>query len=199
MAIEEAVDVLLDGGIVAIPTDTVYGLAADATNPAAVERLRQIKQRPEDKKIPVLVDSLKMFQQLTEGWPERLDVLIENFWPGPLTIVAPKRAAVLHGVTDGPTLGLRMPDNLVALGLISLLARPLAVSSANISGQPPATTAQEVRETFADDIELVLDSGATPGPAVSTVLSIAESPYCILRQGLVEEHELRSILEDLLK
>ena len=197
--IEQAVDILLDGGIVAIPTDTVYGLAVDATNAEAVARLRQVKNRPGDKHIPVLIDSTRMLKGLVAGAPEKLDELVEEFWPGALTIVAPKHAASLGAVSDDATLGIRMPDDMVALGLISMLGRPLAVSSANRSGEEPATEAARVREIFGREIDLVIDAGATPGPAVSTVLNIAETPYRVLREGLVGSDRLAGVLGDLLQ
>ncbi|MBN1866681.1 threonylcarbamoyl-AMP synthase [Candidatus Sumerlaeota bacterium] len=194
--IERAVDVLLSGGVVAFPTDTVYGLAADATNPEAVEKLHSIKGREADKALPVLIDSLKMFGTLSVEIPEGIDDVIDRHWPGPLTLVVRKRSAALKAVSPDDTLGLRMPDNMIALGLINMLARPLASTSANRTGERPASTAQEVEEILGDKVDLILDGGPTPGSAVSTVLSLVEEPFRVLRQGILEHAALKEILGD---
>ncbi|HUT25090.1 MAG TPA: 5-(carboxyamino)imidazole ribonucleotide mutase [Sumerlaeia bacterium] len=196
--IEEAVDVLLDGGVVAAPTDTVYGLVADATNPEAVERLYRIKQRDRTKAIAVLIDTMKMFRRLTETVGPAVEDLLERRWPGPLTLVARKRRAVIRAVTSTQTLGLRMPDNLVALGLISMMARPLAATSANLSGDPPANTAEAVAARFGGSVDLILDAGPAGSGQASTVLNVVDTPYRIQREGAVVLAELKEALGDLL-
>ena len=196
--IEEAVDILLDGGVVAAPTDTVYGLVVDATNPEAVERLYRIKQRDRTKAVAVLIDTMKMFRGLTEQVAPEVEDLLERFWPGPLTLVARKRRAVIRAVTSTETLGLRMPDNLVALGLISMTARPLAATSANLSGDPPANTADAVAARFGGSVDLILDAGAAGSGQASTVLNVVDTPYRIQREGAVALAELKEALGDLL-
>jgi 5-(carboxyamino)imidazole ribonucleotide mutase len=196
--IEEAVDVLLDGGVIALPTDTVYGLAADATNPAAVAKLYEIKQRSADKPVAVLIDSTRMFRTLVTELPEGVEALLERHWPGPLTLVARKRKAALQAISRDMSLGLRMPDSVVALGLISMLGRPVAATSANLPGQAPARTAQEIAERFGDQLDLILDAGPAPETGDSTVLTVMETPFRILREGPVTRAILQETLENLL-
>jgi 5-(carboxyamino)imidazole ribonucleotide mutase len=196
--IEEAVDVLLDGGVIALPTDTVYGLAADATNPVAVAKLYEIKKRSADKPLAVLIDSTRMFRTLVTELPQGVEALLERHWPGPLTLVARKRKAALQAISRDVSLGLRMPDSVVALGLISMLGRPVAATSANLAGQAPARTAQEIAERFGDQLDLILDAGPAPETGDSTVLSLLETPFRILREGPVTRAILQETLENLL-
>ena len=196
--IEEAVDVLLDGGVIALPTDTVYGLAADATNPVAVAKLYEIKKRSADKPVAVLIDSTRMFRTLVTELPEGVEALLERHWPGPLTLVARKRKAALQAISRDVSLGLRMPDSVVALGLVSMLGRPVAATSANLTGQAPARTAQEIAERFGDQLDLILDAGPAPETGDSTVLSLLETPFRILREGPVTRAVLQETLENLL-
>ena len=197
-AIERAADVLRGGGIVAIPTDTVYGLAADATRPEAVARLFRIKERAAAKAIPVLIDSEKLFRTLIVDIPRDVEDLIERHWPGPLTLVARKRRSALRAVSADDSLGVRMPDNMVALSVSSMLERPLATTSANLAEMPPATSGSEVRKWFGDKVDLILDCGPIESAGVSTVLSVLEKPYAILREGALEREVLREVLGDLL-
>ena len=196
--IEQAAEVLRGGGIVALPTDTVYGVAADATNAEAVAKLAEIKGRPASKIIPVLVESDQILRDLLDPFPDEVESLLRKHWPGPLTVVAPKSADVLCAVTTEETIGLRMPDNMVALGVISMLDRPVATTSANLSGATPATTADEVVRLFGKKVDLVLDAGPTSGTGVSTVLSVAERPYQILREGVLTRVALAEILGEAL-
>lgn len=198
-AVEEAVDALLDGGVIALPTDTVYGLAADATNPSAVAKLFELKKREPAKPIAVLIDSLNLFRSLIAEVPEGVLELIENHWPGPLTIVARKRGAALQAVSPGQSLGLRMPDNMTALGVINMLGRPIAVTSANTAGEPPFATAEEIVAYFVDRLDMALDAGPASGAAHSTVLTVMEKPYRILREGPIAYAVLKQVLGDLLE
>jgi tRNA threonylcarbamoyl adenosine modification protein (Sua5/YciO/YrdC/YwlC family) len=197
-AIERAIEVLRAGGVIALPTDTVYGLAADATNAAGVARLYALKGRAPDKPIPVLVDSDNLFRMLIVEVPERIDVLMERCWPGPLSLVGRKRPQALPAISQGDSLAVRVPDNMVALSVVNMLDRPLATTSANLSGQPPATTADEVLALFGEGVDLVLDSGPVVSSGVSTVLCVTEKPYRILRDGALPRETLREILGDLL-
>ncbi|MBM3334358.1 threonylcarbamoyl-AMP synthase [Candidatus Sumerlaeota bacterium] len=197
-AIEEVVDILLDGGVVALPTDTVYGLAAVATNSAAVQRLYQIKGREKDKPIPLLIHSTRGLSHLVRDVPEAARGLIEQLWPGALTLVFRKHRSSFAEVSSGETIGIRMPDHTVTLAVISMLARPLAVTSANLSGCAPALTAAEALESFGDRIDCVLDAGRTPGEKVSTVLSVAESPFRVLREGAISLAQIKAIVADAL-
>jgi len=195
-AIEEVADTLLEGGIVALPTDTVYGLAALSTNREAVRRLYRIKGRERNKPIPLLIHSTRGLAHLVSEVPEAVRPLLESHWPGALTLVFRKYPGAFIEVSSGETIGIRMPDHMVALAVLSMVARPLAVTSANLAGRPPALTAEEVLDSFADTIECVLDAGRAPGTTVSTVLSVAESPFRILREGAISYDALKTILGD---
>jgi len=196
LVVEEVVEVLRQGGVIALPTDTVYGLAADATNEAAVARLFEIKGRSADKAIPVLIDSDRLLRRLVDDLPQDVEALLEKHWPGALTLVATKRPRTLPAIGVENSIAIRMPDNMLALGLINLLGQALATTSANRSGEPPATTAQEVADALGDEVDLILDCGPTPGQGVSTILSVVSQPYAILRQGVLDRETLKEILGD---
>lgn len=198
--IEEAALTLLEGGIVAFPTDTVYGIGADATNASAVRRLYEIKIREPLKAIPVLIYSTRQLRSLVRKIPEGVQPVIDKFWPGALTIVFEKYENTFTAVSSDATIGVRIPDNLVCLSVLSMAARPLATTSANLSGLPPATTAQRVLEYFGDKIDVILDAGPTAGEVVSTVLSVVNLPFEILREGRISRAELLELLSaELLK
>ncbi len=196
LVVEEVVEVLRRGGVIALPTDTVYGLAADATNEVAVARLFEIKGRSADKAIPVLIDSDRLLRRLVGDLPEGVEEVLDKHWPGALTLVVSKRPRTLPGIGVENSIAVRMPDNMLALGLINLLGQALATTSANRSGEAPATTAQEVTDTLGDEVDLILDCGPTPGLGVSTILSVVSQPYEILRQGVLERDALKEILGD---
>lgn len=198
--IEEASVVLLEGGVVALPTDTVYGISADATNQAAVRRLYQIKSRELTNPIPVLIHTVKQLSSLVKRYPESIRPLIERFWPGALTLVFEKYKDTFTALSCDTTIGVRIPNNLISLSVLSMVARPLATTSANISGHPPATTAEKVIEYFGEQVDVVLDGGPTHTETVSTVLSVIQEPFTILREGEITREMLLEILgEELLK
>jgi len=197
--IEEASIALLDGGIIAFPTDTVYGIGVDATNATAVGRLYKIKERSEQKPIPVLIHSLQSLRSLAKEIPDTLFPVIEKFWPGSLTIVFRKYRNTFRALGHEETIGIRIPDNMVCLSLLSMTARPIATTSANPSGQPPATTAEQVMNYFGSAIDVILDSGSTGTGEVSTVLSVADEPFTILREGKITRLMLQEILGKTLK
>ncbi|HBF33144.1 TPA: hypothetical protein DDW35_01145 [Candidatus Sumerlaeota bacterium] len=196
--IEDAMYCLLDGGIVALPTDTVYGLAVDATNPEAVKKLIALKGREAQKPFAVLIDSMKMFESIISKVPAGVPELIDEYWPGALTLIARKHKAALKAVSPDESLGLRMPNNLVALGIINMLARPIAATSANFSGEPPAKTADGIVKQFGSAIDMVLDAGPDSDMGASTVLNVMQAPYAILREGPVTRKMLAELLGELL-
>ncbi|MFW6303030.1 MAG: 5-(carboxyamino)imidazole ribonucleotide mutase [Candidatus Sumerlaeota bacterium] len=196
--IEQAVAVLREGGVVAIPTDTVYGLAADATNSMAVEKLYRLKGREERKPIPVLVDSMRLFRAVVRELPEGLDGILDAYWPGPLTVVVDKAPDMLPVISKEETIAIRMPDSFVGLGLISMFERPLATTSANLAGHKPAMSGAEVAEMFGGDVDLILDGGVLPPCEASSVLDATAKPYKLLREGALSKEDLRKVLgEDL--
>jgi L-threonylcarbamoyladenylate synthase len=182
------------GAVVALPTETVWGLAADASSEAAVRALYEIKGRPPRQPLPVLVADAHMARALAADWPDRAQELVQRFWPGPLTLVVPKSRAIPDLVTAGePTVALRCPSHPAPLALVREFAGPLALTSANLSGQPPAHDADAVRTTFADRVFL-LEGGPAPGGAASTILRLAgpHGPEEILREGPITSAELNA-------
>ncbi|GAB4317020.1 MAG: hypothetical protein Kow0059_09860 [Candidatus Sumerlaeia bacterium] len=198
-AVEAAAEHLVGGGLVAIPTDTVYGVAADATNPDAVRRLFELKGRNADKAIPLLIHSVKMLEEIVPVVSEDVRRLIKAFWPGPLTLVVPRHPGAFAGASSDETIGVRLPDNFVALSVISMVGRPLAVTSANPSGAEPAATGERVAEYFGGALDLILDAGPSPGGPASTVVRVVSEPYEILREGKITRSQLERLLPHKIK
>lgn len=192
-SILRAKDLLLSGQLVAFPTDTVYGLAAAAFNPTAIKQLYRVKGRQSTKAIAVLIGNPGALEQVTDNINSIARQLAEHFWPGPLTLVVARHPSLPALLSPQPTIGVRMPNHPVALALLNLTG-PLAVTSANRSGQPDATTAQEVDKQLGGRIPLILDGGPTPGGRPSTVVDSTLPELTILREGPISLAELRSSL-----
>jgi L-threonylcarbamoyladenylate synthase len=191
-AIRRAAAALRRGEPVAFPTETVYGLGANALDPRAVRRVFEAKGRPDDNPLIVHVAGLAMLRGLVRGVPPAARDLAERFWPGPLTIVLPKRASVPDEVTAGlPTVAVRVPDHPVALALIEAAGVPLAAPSANRSGRPSPTRAAHVARDFPS--LLVLDGGPARHGLESTVVALGDPPR-VLRLGAIPVEELRAVL-----
>ncbi|HEV8474195.1 MAG TPA: L-threonylcarbamoyladenylate synthase [Methylomirabilota bacterium] len=185
-AVTEAAAVLRAHGLVAFPTETFYGLGAAALDPMAVARLLEAKGRPEGKPLLVLVDSLAMVGVVAEEIPPVARELMSRHWPGPLTLVLRARPCVPDAVTAGTgTIGVRLSADPLACRLVTALGQPVTAPSANVSGQPPPTTAAAVLAQLDGRIELVLDGGSTPGGPASTVLDATVQPPRVLREGAV--------------
>lgn len=197
LAVEEASDILLDGGVIALPTDTVYGLVADATNPRAMEKLRQLKGRDSEKPIAVLVDSMGLFRKLAVNITPGMEALAAAFWPGAMTMIINKRSASLKGASKDDTLGVRMPDHLVTLSVISMLSRPLAATSANLEGEPPIRTAEQIARKFGNQLDLIIDAGEISGSGASTIIRAIEDEYELLREGPISWERIEDVLESL--
>lgn len=190
-AIEWVAEAIVDGGVVAIPTDTVYGIAASHTVETALDRIFEIKGRPADRTLPLLVSSVSVLERLTEHIDERVELLLDEFWPGPLTVALPGRKGLLpHLVAPDGTIGVRMPNHPLALEIIEKAGGVIACTSANRSGQPPACSAREVAATIGGDIDLTIDGGLAPGGVPSTVIVIAGEQLTIVREGSLTEGDL---------
>lgn len=191
--IDEAAARIRSGGLVAFPTETVYGLGANALDPLAVRRIYAAKGRPATSPLIVHVSSVEMARDYAAEWPHAADELTLRHWPGPLTIVLKKRPAIPAEVTSGlDTVGLRMPAHPVALSLIEAAGVPIAAPSANrFTGLSP-TTADHVRRAFGPEV-LVLDGGSTPVGIESTVVSLVGEPV-LLRPGMISSQELERVL-----
>ncbi len=190
----EAIEVLGAGGIVALPTDTVYGIAVALSTPGGIERLFHVKQRPPDKAMALLVADVRQAATLAVISPMAA-ALADAFWPGPLTLVLTKLpAAVLpDSIGAGPTVGLRLPDHPSPRALAAALG-PLPTTSANRSGQPDLLDAGSVVHELGTGVELVLDGGRTPGSRPSTVVDLTVDPPALLRIGAIDEARIRSVL-----
>ena len=197
-AIAQAAEILRNGGLVALPTETVYGLGANALDPDAVARIFEAKQRPSWDPVIVhiagQVTSNPMLAQLVAQVPQTAQRLIEAFWPGPLTLLLPRSPAVPDSVTSGrPLVGIRMPAHPVAFELIQQAGVPVAAPSANIFGHLSPTTAEHVLEDLGGRIDAVLDAGPTRHGVESTVLDPCQDPMMIYRPGAVTLDQIREI------
>ncbi len=192
--IAAAAERLKVGRLVAFPTETVYGLGADALSEAAVGRVFAAKGRPSNNPLIVHVDSIAMAKRVVREWPEGAEALARAFWPGPLTIVLPKAQCVPGIVTgDGPNVAVRAPKHPVALALIGAFGGPIVGPSANKSGFVSPTTAWHVHQEFADADVMVLDGGACEVGIESTVVSLVGSPR-VLRPGAISAAEISAVL-----
>jgi L-threonylcarbamoyladenylate synthase len=197
-AVLRAVDLLRAGEVVALPTETVYGLAASALDARAVERIFQIKGRPAHNPIIVHVASIDMAKRCVAHWPDLASRLAKAFWPGPLTLVLP-RAKELPGVVTagGSTVGVRWPSHPFIQAVIRECGFPLAAPSANLSNRVSPTNAEHVRKALGDKIRLIVDGGQSEVGLESTVLDISVSPPRLLRPGMIHEQALLAVTGEL--
>lgn len=188
-AIDRAIEILQGEGLVAFPTDTVYGVGGLAFSTAAIDRLYQVKDRSTEKAIPILLGSIDQLSLVTGAVNNLAHRLAERFWPGPLTLVLPRCPDLPSNLSPFPTVGVRMPDHPVALALLDR-SGPLAVTSANLSGSLNTLTAQEVFTQLEARIPLILDGGRTPGGQPSTVIDCTGAEPVVLRPGPISSEEI---------
>ena len=195
--IQKAAKIIKKGGLVAFPTETVYGLGANALNKRAVKKIFEIKGRPLDNPIIVHIADVKDIFKLAKSIPKEAEILIKKFWPGPLTLVLFKKKIIPDEVTaNSNTVAIRMPKNKIALELIKTAKIPLAAPSANLAGKPSPTTAQHVFEDLGNKVDLILDGGKTKIGVESSVVDLTVHPPQILRPGGVSFEELKKVLKD---
>lgn len=193
--IKKAAVVIKNGGLVAFPTETVYGLGANVFNEEAVKKIFKTKGRPLNKPLAVCISNLDQLSQIVSFIPREAEAIIENFLPGPLTLILPKKQIISSDITaSGNNVGIRYPDNRIALALIDTARVPIATTSANISGKPSPCTAQEVLAQLSNKIDLIIDGGSTKLKIVSTVIDFTASPFKILRAGAISKEELNHFL-----
>jgi L-threonylcarbamoyladenylate synthase len=194
-AIAKACVALRAGGVVAFPTETYYGLAVDPFNQEALSRLFALKGRAGDKPVLLIVDNPSQLSTLVAEIPPPFPLLMERFWPGPLTLVFPG-APSLPGMLTGHrgTIGVRVSSHPVARQLVRAFGRPLTATSANFSGQPAAVAASGVLEQLGTEVDAVLDGGVTPGGQGSTLLGYQEGKVCLLRAGVIHFAEIEAVL-----
>ena len=192
-AIPQALQILKRGGLVAFPTDTVYGVGALVYDAVAVESIYSAKDRPVEKAIPVLICGPEDLEKVAADVPPIAAKLAARFWPGPLTLVVPKHPNLPDVVSAAPTVGVRVPDHPVARALLRA-AGPMAVTSANISGEASPKTVEEVSLQLNGRIPLILDGGETPGGVPSTVVNCLGTEPVILREGPVTLKDIQFVL-----
>lgn len=194
-AAARAAEVVLSGKIIGFPTDTVYGLGADALNPEAVKLLYMIKGRDAAKPTLILISCMEDLSFLASSVSDKARRLMEKFWPGPLTIVLRAAASVPGMLTAGTgTIGIRMPASRLCSAIIGKAGRPLTAPSANPQGKPPARTAREMLEYFRGEIDLVIDGGESVVKTPSTVVDASGENISILREGGVSAREIEEAL-----
>ena len=194
-ALTYALEILAGGGLIAFPTDTVYGVAARIDQPAGIDRLYLAKARSANKAIAVLIAEIDQLALLTPGLTLSARRLAEAFWPGALTLVVPKKPSLPENLSALPTVGVRMPDHAFARELMRR-AGPLATSSANLSGESNTLTAAQVLEQLDSRVELILDGGTAPGGVPSTVVDCTQEPPRILRQGALTADSIFRVLSE---
>jgi L-threonylcarbamoyladenylate synthase len=197
--IEKGVKILRNGGVIAFPTDTVYGLGADAFNSVAVERIYEIKNRPKHQQFPLLIADVKQLTALAEPIPEIAWFLARRFWPGGLTMVLSRKDSVPAYLASRLTIAIRVPNHPVCLALIQYLGNPVIGTSANISGQPAALTAEEVEQQLGGKIDLIINRSKCPGGKESTIVDTTHEPPIILRQGIIPSHEIDKAYKEYLE
>lgn len=194
--VEEGISILRQGGLVAFPTDTVYGLGAGANLPQAVKKVYQVKERPCSRALPLLLADISQISEVAYPVSQVAWLLARNFLPGALTIVLFKSKSVPDIVSGGgKTVAVRVPAHPIPVALVRGLGVPIVGTSANLSGKPSSLTADEVRYQFGDRIELVVDGGRSSGGKESTVVDVTGEVPVVLREGAISREELRRICD----
>ena len=194
-----AAEIIKKGGLVAIPTETVYGLGADGLNPAAVAKIFEAKGRPQDNPLILHISGPEQMEDYCHHIPQAAYTLAERFWPGPLTMVLPARSCVPKCTTAGlPTVAVRCPDSAITREIIRLSGVPVAAPSANISGKPSTTTAEHVRHDHDGRIDAIVDGGPCRVGVESTIVDLTEELPRLLRPGGITPEQLTEVLGDLI-
>ena len=197
--VETAISILKQGGIVAFPTDTVYGLGAGANITRGVERVYQVKERPKNMALPLLLAHTSQISEVAELVPQVAWLLADKFLPGALTIVLYKAKSVSDIITaGGKTVAVRIPAHPVPVALAQGLGAPIVGTSANLSGKPSALTAGEVYSQFGNNIDLVIDGGRCPGGIESTIVDVTGETPVVLREGAISREELKQVCGEIM-
>ena len=197
--VEMGISILKQGGIVAFPTDTVYGLGACANIPQAVKRVYRVKERPQNMALPLLLAHTSQISEVAELVPQIAWLLADKFLPGALTIVLYKSNSVSDIITaGGKTVAVRVPAHPVPVALAQGLGAPIVGTSANLSGKPSALTAGEVYSQFGNNIDLVIDGGRCPGGIESTIVDVTGETPVVLREGAISREELKQVCGEIM-
>jgi L-threonylcarbamoyladenylate synthase len=196
-AVELACSAILGGGVIVYPTETLYGIGANALDPGAVELVARVKRRPDRKPMLVIVRDAGAAAGLVASVPASARALMEAFWPGPLTIVFPAAAGLPAGLTAGTgTIGVRVPSSPFCLALLRACGVPVTSTSANLAGEPPPRTTDAIRRALGPAIRLYVDAGELPASPPSTVVSVAGPVPRLLREGAITLGRLREVTHD---
>ena len=194
--IEKVAEVLTNGGIIGYPTETIYGIGCSAFDELAVERIYELKGRDRQKAMILIAGDIVQVSELVESIPNAAEKLIESFWPGPLTIVFESSSRLKEfAFGKSKTIAVRIPDCAICLELIRATGFPLVSTSANKSGQPAGTDAQQVADLFGNQLDVIVDGGRTRESIPSTLVDITKSPARIIRQGAISNLEINTVLE----
>ncbi|MCG3220541.1 MAG: threonylcarbamoyl-AMP synthase [Candidatus Heimdallarchaeota archaeon] len=197
-SIKLAAELIEEGEIIAFPTDTLYGLGCNVFDENAIRNLFEIKSRDLAKPINVLIGSKEQLSYVAEKIPDITNKIIKEFWPGDLTLILHKKSEIPNILTNGiDTIGVRMPNNEVTLRLICEIDKPLATTSANISGKPSITNAIQILENFKDKIPLILDGGESKIGKESTIISLVTEPPSVIRLGSLSIEKLKRVIPNL--
>jgi len=194
--IEWTAERIADGGVVAIPTDTVYGIAASLAHPSAIERIYEIKGRPNEQPLPILVSSIDALSHLVH-LDDAVVPLLDAFWPGPLTVVLPAATRLPKRVLGpGDKVGVRLPNHFIAIEVIEKAGGAVACTSANRSGEPAALSSLDVAESIGPELDLILDGGVAPGGVASTVVAIDGLTLRFIREGAISMTDVIRIWDE---
>lgn len=184
--IREAVSMIQQGGVAAYPTETFYGLGVDVTNDQAIKRLFDIKRRDYGNPVSVIVSDRKMLATIVDEIPEKASILMDAFWPGPLTILFNTNTKISRRLTTNTgKIGIRISSHPVAAALVKVLGAPLTTTSANLAGFPPSLSARHLRSYFGEKLDLVVDVGELAPSRGSTVVDVTEEKLAIIREGVI--------------
>lgn len=193
--LKEPAQIIKKGGIVIFPTETVYGIGTNGLDENAIKKLYEVKQRPLNKPISLLVNNIEMVEKIAKNITEVEYKLMERFFPGPLTIILEKRDIVPDILTSNTnTIGIRMPSGEIAKKLIEFAGVPIATSSSNISGKPSGTNITDIKKDFEGKVDCFIDNGESELGIPSTVIRIIDNIPHILRQGAISEEEIRKVI-----
>ncbi len=193
--LEKAAELIKQGKIVVFPTETVYGIGTNGLDEQAVKKLYEVKQRPLNKPISLLVSNMEMVNEIAKDITEIEYKIMANFFPGPLTIILKKKDTVPDIVTAGQdTVGVRMPSGEIARKLVETAGVPIAAPSANISGEPSGTNLQEIKKHFKGNVDLFIDGGISEIGLASTIVQVVDGKPVILRQGSITLEQINEIL-----
>jgi L-threonylcarbamoyladenylate synthase len=196
-AIEMAAELIAAGGVVAIPTDTVYGIAASLSQPEALRRVYEIKGRDRAKPLPILVSSTDALRGLAPAIEPNIALLLNVYWPGPLTVILTASTGMPSEVlAPDETIGVRLPNHMLAIELIDKAGGAVACTSANISGESAASSAREVMATIGRSLDGIVQGGVSPGGVPSTVIRITDGDIVLLREGPIPIEHIRATWED---